>query len=153
MAYNETTEIAGERIALSQTERDEVAKFHKSRIAFSILENGELAINIKDKREHRVYLEEDFGITREQFDKMTRGYIKPGRIVLYKTLHFLPIGELPKEALQKICKAAFDHFGSGLYEIWDGVRIGKPGEEWPPYEIKGSASILEGFALIDTSYE
>ena len=73
MNYNEVTIINGKQITLTPKEQKEVGTFHKSRIAFAILSDGKCAVNIKDIREHRVYLQEDFGISFEEFENLVRG--------------------------------------------------------------------------------
>ena len=85
MSCNETTIINGKQIALTPKEKKMVDEFHKSRIAFAFLDDGRCAINVKDVREHKIYLQEDFGISFDEFENLTRGYIKPGRIIFYKT--------------------------------------------------------------------
>lgn len=134
MTYNQKTVINGQDITLSDNERQKVENFHKSRVAFAILEDGSCAINIKDSREHRIYLQEDFGISTDDFEKLTRGYIKSGRIVFYKTSKFLPVENISKNVLKIVSRQALKFFGSGKYEIWNGVKIGAIGEEWLPLQ-------------------
>lgn len=135
MNYNEETIIGDEKISLSKEESKLVADFHKDRIAFAFLEDGSLACNIHDQREHRVYLKEDFGVTDELFEKLVRGYIKPGRIVFYQSSHFTKLEEDVMQYIDTIGVLAVQSFGSGKYEIWNGVAVGKPGEEWNPISI------------------
>ncbi len=137
MSCNETTIINGKQIALTPKEKKMVDEFHKSRIAFAFLDDGRCAINVKDVREHKIYLQEDFGISFDEFENLTRGYIKPGRIVFYKTLEFVPIESITEEVLSIVSEKALEFFGSGKYEIWNGLKIGKPGEEWEPIQRKG----------------
>ena len=137
--YNKTTIINGKNVNLSKTEQEGVTKFHKSRIAFAVIErenNYVLAMNINDPREHRVYLKEDFGVDDETFEKLVRGYIKPGKINFYVSSHFYPV---PKEKLTDrligdIEDVALREYGEGEYSIGNGVVVGKPGEEWLPFE-------------------
>ena len=137
MPYNETTIINGKQITLTPEEKKGVEEFHKSRIAFAFLNDGNCAINIKDVREHKIYLQEDFGISFDEFENLTRGYIKPGRIVFYKTSEFIPIENITEKVLSVISEKALEFFGPGKYEIWNGLKIGKPGEEWKPIQRKG----------------
>lgn len=137
MNYNEVTIISGKQITLTSKEQKEVGTFHKSRIAFAILSDGKCAVNIKDIREHRVYLQEDFGISFEEFENLVRGYIKPGRIVFYKTSGFYPIDNISEKILSIVSEKALEFFGSGKYEIWNGLKIGKFGEEWQPIQKHG----------------
>ena len=137
MSCNETTIINGKQIALTPKEKKMVDEFHKSRIAFAFLDDGRCAINVKDVREHKIYLQEDFGISFDEFENLTRGYIKPGRIVFYKTSEFAPIENITEKVLSVISEKALEFFGPGKYEIWNGLKIGKPGEEWKPIQRKG----------------
>lgn len=136
MAYNETTVVNGKQITLTAQEKKGVDEFHKSRIAFAILNDGRCAINVNDVREHKIYLKEDFGISFEEFENLVRGFIKPGRIVFYKTLGFIPIETISEEILSIVSEKALEFFGSGEYEIWNGLEIGKLGEEWKPIQKK-----------------
>ena len=144
---NEETIINGKNVKLSQKEQKGVAKFHKSRIAFSVIfkEDGsyDLAINTRDEREHRVYLQEDFGITDEIFETLIRGYIKHGKIMFYVSSHFNPaLPEILTEQLMKdLLLIAKREFGAGEYIIGNGVKVGKPGEEWQPIEIIAAYTI------------
>lgn len=137
MPYNETTIINGKQITLTPEEKKGVEEFHKSRIAFAFLNDGSCAINIKDVREHKIYLQEDFGISSDEFENLTRGYIKPGRIVFYKTSEFAPIENITEKVLSVISEKALEFFGPGKYEIWNGLKIGNLGEEWKPIQRKG----------------
>lgn len=137
MSYNEETIINGKQITLTPKEQKEVERFHESRIAFALLNDGRCAINIKDKREHRIYLQEDFGIPFEEFENLIRGYIKPGRIVFYKTSGFHPIDNISEKILSIISEKALELFGSGKYEIWNGLKIDKFGKEWQPIQKHG----------------
>ena len=137
MPHNETTIINGKQITLTPEEKKGVEEFHKSRIAFAFLNDGSCAINIKDVREHKIYLQEDFGISFDEFENLTREFIKPGRIVFYKTSEFIPIESITEKVLSIVSEKALEFFGSGKYEIWNGLKIGKPGEEWEPIQKKG----------------
>lgn len=137
MPYNETTIINGKQITLTPEEKKGVEEFHKSRIAFAFLNDGNCAINIKDVREHKIYLQEDFGISFDEFENLTRGYIKPGRIVFYKTSEFIPIENITEKVLSVISEKTLEFFGPGKYEIWNGLKIGNLGEEWKPIQRKG----------------
>ena len=139
---NERTIINGQNVNLSKEEQIGVTNFHKSRIAFAVIpkENSSyyLAINNRYAREHRVYLKEDFDITDEIFETLTRGYILPGKINFYVTSYFKPVArELITEALiTDLLSIAQDEFGVGEYNIGNGLVVGVPGgEEWPPIEI------------------
>lgn len=134
MEYNQQTVVQGRLITLTPEEKLYVEAFHQSRVAFAFLKDGTCALNVKDKREHKVYLKEDFGVSEEEFETLTRGYIKSGRIVFYKTLNFLPVENLSTEVLKTVSEKAFTFFGSGKYEIWNGIQVGQLGQEWPPVQ-------------------
>lgn len=135
MNYNKETKIGDKKISLSPEESKLITNFHNGRVAFAFLEDGALACNIHDQREHRVYLKEDFGVSDEQFEKLVRGYIKPGRIVFYKSSHFAKVDEDVINYIDTVGVLAVQSFGAGKYEIWNGVCIGNPGEEWKPMSI------------------
>jgi hypothetical protein len=141
---NERTIINGQEVDLSKEEQAGVTEFHESRIAFAVIpkEDGgyDLAINTRDAREHRVYLREDFGITDELIDTLVRGYIKRGKVMFYVSSYFKPAEReaLTAQLIVDLLRIAEEEFGSGKYMVGNGVRIGKPGEEWPPIEVIGS---------------
>lgn len=139
--YNETTIINGKQIKLTPDEKKKIEKFHKSRIAFAFLNDGRCVINVNDVKEHKVCLKEDFGISFEEFEHLNRGYIKPGRIVFYKTLAFVPIENITKKLFRLYLKKALELFGSGEYEIWNGLEIGPLGQEWEPIHRIGTVFI------------
>ena len=137
---NEKTIINGKEVELDKNEQENVTKFHKSRVAFAVIENDngyELAMNLNDPREHRVYLKEDFGIDDELFETLIRGYIKPGKINFYVSSSFLQVErkKLTEQLIMDVLKVATDTYGDDDYLIGNGVIVGKPGEEWQPIEI------------------
>ena len=144
---NEKAIINGQQVTLSKEEQTGVTNFHNSRIAFAVLPASDgsytLAINRKDAREHRVYLEEDFGVTDEIFETLTRGYIKPGKIVFYVSSYFYPISPtlITKPLITDLLLIARDEFGPGQYAISNGVKVGQPGEEWPPMKTLGTITV------------
>lgn len=138
--YNKKTIINGQNVELSKEEQKGVTNFHRSRIAFAVIEKENdyvIALNIKDQREHRVYLKEDFDIDDEQFENLIRGYIKPGKINFYISSHFyqVPKEKLSDELLNDIKNIALNVYGDGDYVIGNGVHVGRPGEEWDPIEV------------------
>lgn len=138
--YNERTIINGNDVKLTEEEQTNVTKFHKSRIAFAVIEKDNdyvLAMNINDPREHRVYLKEDFNVDDEMFETLVRGYIKPGKINIYVSSHFykVPSERINDKLLNDLLEVALNEYGEGEYIIGNGVNVGKPGEEWPPIEI------------------
>lgn len=124
----------------NKSELDEMytkaAEFHKSRIAFAILSNGEYVITKNDEREHIVWLREDYDISDEEFETLVRGYIKPGKIMFYKSSSFSPIKDerlLLKYIEEYIGITVLQNFKEGIYSVSNGVKIGKIGEEWEAY--------------------
>ena len=73
--------INGEVRILSDKEKIDAESFHLRRLAF-IWINDELFFNENpnDDRDHQHWVCEDFGITVEEFERLPRGYILPGRI-------------------------------------------------------------------------
>lgn len=145
--YNNITIINNEEVELSDNERAGVASFHKSRLAFAIKSSEEVGyqilINVKDEREHRVYLKEDYNIFDDEFEQLIRGYIKDNSIVFYRSSSFIPVPnkELTSDLINEILKLAIKYFGNGVYKIANGVYIGKPGEIWKPIEIIGEYTV------------
>lgn len=136
MTYNKNTIINGKNINLTGQESKMVASFHKSRIAFVFLNDEQCVININDQREHRVYLQEEYNISTPEFEQLNRGYIKAGKIVFYKTSSFNKIDNISPTMLKSVLQIAKQYYGLGKYEIWNGLKIGKIGEEWnTPLEI------------------
>lgn len=144
---NERTIINGEERDLNKEEQKGVADFHNSRVAFAIIgdkNNYQLAINVHDPREHRVYLKEDFGIDDEKFETLMRGYIKEGKINFYITSYFekIDFNEISEEMLSDLLNLAKKEFSPGVYTIGNGLVVGVPGgPEWPPREIIGKWEI------------
>lgn len=143
--YNETSILSGKEIILTPKETEAVSDFHRSRLAFAIREIGgnvELLVNIRDEREHRIYLQEDHGVGLEEFENMVRGYIKPGKIRFFRGTGFHPIKDWEIDIfIDTIKELAKEEFGQGTYEVGNGVSIGKLGEEWPPISIYKTVQI------------
>lgn len=136
----------------SKNELDEMyakaAEFHKSRIAFAIFNNGTYVITKNDEREHLVWLREDYGISDEEFETLIRGYIKPGKIMFYKSSSFLPIEN--EELLLKYIRncigiTVLQNFKAGIYTVSNGLNIGKIGEEWKAYSTPYTINISGSF--------
>jgi hypothetical protein len=139
--YNYTSILCDQEVIFTDKQREGVEKFHKSRIAFAI-KGGQLLLNCYDEREHRVYLKEDWNIDDDEFETLIRGYIKKGRIAFYITSHHSPITPWSDKILSDgVLLVASNSFGSGEYEIWNGVIVGEPGEEWPAYYIIGKVEL------------
>ena len=140
--YNKSAILEGKEITFTAKEQKDISKFHKSRVAFTQYQ-GKLLVNEFDEREHRVYCREDFGIDDELFETLIRGYIKPGRIVFYITSYHskVPDERVDELMIRDAVILAKKHFGEGMYELWNGVIVGKPGDEWPPVSIIGNITV------------
>ena len=153
MKYNEETVLCGETIKLTREEQEEVEKYHKSRIAFTFLKDGSLALNENDPREHRIYLQEDFGDKYDdsQFDELIRGYLKPGRIVFYTGGSFhTPVDSIPDEYLLKMKLIAYQKYGDGIYQVWNGVDTTAPiGTNWPPILTVSESRLFNSVEILD----
>lgn len=142
--YNEKTILSGKEINLTSEETEAVSNFHRSRLAFafridiSVPERPliQMLVNTRDEREHRIYLQEDHGVGLEEFETMVRGYIKPGRIRFFRGTGFTPVKEEEIDLLlDNVIKLTLQEFGSGTYEVGNGVKIGKLGDEWPALSV------------------
>ncbi len=134
MPYNQVTTIDDKEIWLTAEEKKQVDNFHKSRIAFAFLSDGRCALNIHDVREHKIYLQEDFGVSFAEFENLIRGFIIRGRIVFYKSSAFLPIENISPQHFAVVYEKAVEFFGKGEYEVWNGLKVGKLGEQWQPIQ-------------------
>ena len=115
-----------------------VEKFHRSRVMFALV-NGKLEVATHDARGHHEWLTEDYGISDKEFGRIPRGYIKDNKVQLYKGLAFAKIEEKDELNLiiDEIARYISNEAYSGVYTIYNGVEVGKPGEEWKPQEICG----------------
>lgn len=127
-------------IMLSEDEKQEAEKFHKSRYAFAWV-NGKLVFNDKrDDRDHQHWLLEDFSVTIEEFENLNRGYMLPTYIQLFRGSKFSPIdtSEISVLDFKELCKIHGNKYGTDKVEVRNGVKIGKIGEVWPPISIIGT---------------
>lgn len=138
---NDETIIDGRKVKLSESQKNGVTEFHKSRIAFAIISKHgggyDIAMNIKDAREHRIYLKEDYNISNEEFETLTRGYIKQGKLMFYISSSFNPVKKelITEQLIKDLLLIAKEEFGNGEYIIGNGLKVGEPGEEWRPQKI------------------
>ena len=105
MPYNKNTVINGKNINLTAQESSGAANFHKSRIAFAFLSNGQCAVNIKDQREHRVYLQEEYNLPSQEFEKLDRGYIKTAKSFFIKHHFSAKLITFLRQCLIPFCKS------------------------------------------------
>ena len=80
--------------------KDEASNFHKQRKAFIILNNKLEFLPEGSSKSHYEYCEEK-GISKEEFNKITRGYYLNGNTVFYKD-NFLYDDNVIANALQVI---------------------------------------------------
>ena len=151
--YNQNTIIGDKIVNLTNEEKSNVATFHQSRVAFSYLPNNDIVTLINDEREHRVWLKEDYNIDDETFESLIRGYIKDRRIVIYISSNFDSINksDIPK-VIKDISKFVLKYFGNGIYEIWNGVNIGKPGKIWTAKNIPWAVNISSDTLSVSNDY-
>ena len=119
----------------SYKHKHDAESFHLRRLAF-IWINDELFFNENpnDDRDHQHWVCEDFGITVEEFERLPRGYILPGRIQLFKGSSFSPINVrgIKKDHFRRIIIKHNKLYPGHDYEIYNGVKVGKVGAVWPP---------------------
>lgn len=129
--------INGNIIELNSEEKEKAEKFHRERIAFVILDN-KLVVNDNpdDDRDHQHWLTEDFKITIKEFERLTRGYIKPGRIQLFIGSKFECINPdtLRLDHLLDLICLHNKKFGNNDIQVFNGVHIGKVGDIWEPIQ-------------------
>lgn len=131
--------LNGKMTNLELDEAIKADKFHRNRFAFAWID-GKLTFNkLGDSRDHQHWLTEDFGLTLQEFEETPRGYIKEGRIQLFKGSDFRKI-DIDKDLTdfksdkESLVKAHNKLFEGVTPEIFNGVKIGKVGEIWPPIE-------------------
>lgn len=132
--------INGKEVALTEEENTNANTFHKSRLAFGILEaDGKQRIVYNtDEREHYKWLKEDYNIDVETFETMVRGYVMKDKIQFYTGSDFkdTEISHIDKNVFKELLMKAKEVFKSEHTRIFNGVNIGKVGEIWTPkYEV------------------
>lgn len=89
-----------------------------NRDVFAVHNNECIVMNVRTDMEHRIHLKKNFGISPGDYDKLIRGYMKPGQIILYKTTGFTKINDIPEYALHVISLEASKLFGNMAYKIY-----------------------------------
>lgn len=112
------------------TPEDKVNEFHKSRVMFAILE-GELKHTVNDNRGHKEWLKEDYNLTDDEFEIVTRGYMKDGNIIFYKGSNFTYDSCVELDANIYSHKIA-EMYKIGEVDVYVGVKVGEIGEIWKP---------------------
>ena len=132
--------LNGQVILLSDTEVTRAADFHKNRYAFAFMNNTIVFNNNpNDDRDHQHWLLDEFGISPVEFENIPRGYMKKDRIQLFVGSNFSPIDKsiLTRENISILLAAHHKRYASKVVPIYNGVRIGKVGDIWPPVETIG----------------
>ena len=107
-------------------DKDSEKSYHKGRIAFAELPNGEVVVLTNDTRSHIEWFSEDYNITKEEFNSLCRGYIDESNVIMYKGVEFSAIDDTDR--VLKIANELCDlSFGKNIY---DGVIRGRVGEKW-----------------------
>ena len=127
--------INGKQITLSDEERKAGEKFHLSRYPFAWV-NNQLVFNdnTNDDRDHQHWLCEDYGLTVEEWEKVPRGYMMPGRIQLFIGSQFKPMNtqKLSVTDFQELLTRYWHKYGGQKVVMYNGVKVGKVGEVWEP---------------------
>ena len=110
-------------------------KFHKKRLTFAILDEHCKFIS-NDTRSHFEWLDEDYGVTIEDFENIVRGYVLENCIYLYKGFQFNEIddSELESNILMEIVQQAniYNKWQYKEYKVHSGMIQGVVGEVWKP---------------------
>lgn len=103
-------------------------EFHKSRIAFMLIENKIIYLENSSMSHFEWYI--SLGYKKEQFKNIIRGYYKDGKIVFYKDdfTYDNDVIEIAKKINEEIKKYVNDRNA----EVYVGVKKGKIGEIWEP---------------------
>lgn len=106
--------------------KDEARVFHKRRTAFIVIVDK--LYYIKNSEQSHWEFCQKRGVSKEQFNKMTRGYYIDENIVFYKG-NFTYDEELIKDGLKYIMKIKED-CKLGKMKIYFGLRIPEKDEPW-----------------------
>lgn len=129
--------INNKKVKLSDKEVEAGAKFHLSRYPFAWI-NGELVFNDNenDDRDHQHWLCEDYNLTIKDWEKTPRGYMMEGKVQLFIGSDFrkMDMNRVTLYDLISIFKHYATRYSSKEVTIYNGVKVGKVGEIWPPIE-------------------
>lgn len=129
--------INGEVRILDSDEKKAAEEFHRKRYPF-IWINGKLTFNdnMDDDRDHQHWVCEDYGISVEEFEKLPRGYILPGRIQLFIGSDFskIPYDKIAIDDIMNIINRHMNLYPNDFCRVFNGVTVGKVGEIWPPID-------------------
>lgn len=113
--------------------KKEEQEFHKSRVAFMIINSEIYFLENSDMSHKEWYLSLDYNI--EKFEDIVRGYYREGNIVFYKGdfIYDNYVVKIAKEYSSKVKEYVKDFKA----KVYVGVVKGKIGEIWQPdLEIK-----------------
>lgn len=90
--------------------------------------------NTNDDRDHQHWLCEDYGLTVEEWERVPRGYMMPGRIQLFIGSQFKPMNtqKLSVTDFQELLTRYWHKYGGQKVVMYNGVKVGKVGEVWEP---------------------
>lgn len=89
------------------------------REVFAIHNDDCISVNVKTDMEHRIHLKKNYGVHPDDYAHLVRGYIKPGRIIFYKTAGFNKVDDIPKDTLQLLLFRVTELFGHMEYKIYN----------------------------------
>lgn len=104
-----------------------IKNFHKSRVAFLIYNNKIMFLE-NSEMSHFEWAK-SIGISKEDFNSLTRGYCYKANIIFYKG-DFSYDKKVENDAL-KYCLDVLKHCNLKHAKIYVGVRVGV-GKIWPP---------------------
>lgn len=123
---------------------DAVNKFHTTRKAFFFLK-GKLIFNEnrEDTRDHYHWVNEDFGVSLEEYNHSPRGYMLPGRIQFFIGDCFEPIDTSTIDIVSfgQILQRYKDTMSMPIVEVCNGVEIGELGKVWKPLHTIASINV------------
>lgn len=106
---------------------DNDRKFHKSRIAFMII-NDEILFLEDSDMSHKEWATK-LGVEIETFKQIVRGYYKDNQIIFYKG-NFIYDDQTKMIAYNYIDKIK-EYCGLESVDVYLGIKVGEPGEIWP----------------------
>ena len=134
--------LNGKKIEVTDEEYDAAVKFHLGRRIFiwPPSETYKLVINEpNDERDHYQWSREDLGISDLGFEFSPRGYMDPNGIYIYIGFGHCEIEGWRLDQMnlyssfKKLAQVHRQTYGpKDLIPVYNGVVMGKIGEQWPP---------------------
>jgi UDP-N-acetylmuramate-alanine ligase len=103
-------------------------EFHKSRIAFMIIQNQ--IMYLSDSTMSHLEWFESLELPNENFNDIVRGYVKNGKIIYYKG--DFEYDEDVLNVAKSTCNQIMEETGSYGFKVYAGVTKGEIGLEWEP---------------------